>query len=59
MAHKDECLPLANRCREDLIQNALIVLYFGSLIVLTVCVVVGLILAAIVAFRGISEHTRT
>lgn len=56
MAHKDVCLPQASHCNGDVIQTALTVLYFGSLIVLAVSVLVGLILAAIVALRAISKR---
>lgn len=58
MAHKNVCLPQASHCNGDLIQNALIVLYFGSLIALAVCVLVGLILAGIVALGAVSQHRR-
>jgi hypothetical protein len=58
MAHKDVCLPQASHCNGDLIQNALIVLYFGSLIALAVCVLAGLILAVFVAIRAVTQQQR-
>jgi hypothetical protein len=51
MARKDSCLSQSGQCSTDVVQTALIVLYFGSLIVLAACIVLGVVIAASLAFR--------
>jgi len=58
MARKDVCLPQASHGNGEPIQSALMVLYFGSLIALAICVLVGLILAVIATVRAVSRRQR-
>lgn len=56
MAHKEACLPQPGHCNGDLLQNALIVLYFGALIALAVCILTSVILGVTVAVRAVSRN---
>jgi hypothetical protein len=55
MAHKEACLPQADHCTADLLQNALIVLYFGALITLAACILVGVFAGIIRALHAVSS----
>jgi hypothetical protein len=56
MAHKEVCLPQPNHCSGDVTQTVLIGLYVGSLIVLAVRIVAGVIIAATVAWRALAKQ---
>jgi hypothetical protein len=58
MVHKGVCLPQGSHCAGDLLQNVLVALYFGALLVLAVCVLIELSLIVGVALRAVFRHQR-
>ncbi|GAC1471953.1 MAG: hypothetical protein NVS2B16_31030 [Chloroflexota bacterium] len=54
-AHKEACLPQPGHCNGDLLQNALMVLYFGALITLAARILIGVIVGVTVAVRAASR----